>query len=76
MPHPWLWLRAKCVCVWFDVDTDRRAVRAVCAVCCCCCWPQGEEKRRRTALREARIAFLEEEVPALVARRVELDAIK
>lgn len=37
---------------------------------------QGEEKRRRTALREARIAFLEEEVPALVARRVDMEVIK
>ncbi|KAF8073094.1 FTSH5 [Scenedesmus sp. PABB004] len=37
---------------------------------------EGEEKRRRTALREARIAFLEEEVPALVARRTPVDAIR
>lgn len=47
-------------------------------VYCCvsCVLSQGEEKRRRTALREARIAFLEEEVPALVARRVDLDTIR
>eukprot|EP00775_Hariotina_reticulata_P010429 gene10429-10587_t len=37
---------------------------------------EGEEKRRRTALREARIAFLEEEVPALVARGATMEAIK
>ena len=35
-----------------------------------------EEKRRRTALREARIAFLEEEVPALVARGAELSVLR
>jgi hypothetical protein len=40
------------------------------------CCVKGEEKRRRTALREARIAFLEEEVPALVARRVDVETIK
>ena len=34
-----------------------------------------EEKRRRTALREARIAFLEEEVPALVARGAGMPAL-
>jgi hypothetical protein len=37
---------------------------------------EGEEKRRRTALREARLAFLEEEVPALVARGVEEATIR
>lgn len=37
---------------------------------------EGEEKRKRTALKEARIAFLEEEVPALVARNTELATIK
>lgn len=35
-----------------------------------------EEKRRRTALREARIAFLEEEVPALVARNASMESLK
>jgi hypothetical protein len=37
---------------------------------------EAEEKRRRTALKEARIAFLEEEVPTLVARKVPLDDIR
>jgi hypothetical protein len=36
----------------------------------------GEDKRRRTALREARIAFLEEEVPALVARGATMEVVK
>lgn len=35
-----------------------------------------EEKRRRTALREARIAFLEEEIPALVAKGTDITTIK
>lgn len=38
--------------------------------------PRQEEKRRRTALREARIAFLEEEVPALVARGATVPALR
>lgn len=37
---------------------------------------EGEEKRRRTALKEARIAFLEEEIPALVARKTDMAVIK
>jgi hypothetical protein len=37
---------------------------------------EGEEKRRRTALKEARIAFLEEEIPALVARKTDIAVIK
>lgn len=37
---------------------------------------EGEEKRRRTALKEARIAFLEEEIPALVARQTDISVIK
>lgn len=37
---------------------------------------EGEEKRRRTALKEARIAFLEEEIPALVARNTDMAVIK
>lgn len=35
-----------------------------------------EEKRRRQALREARIAFLEEEVPALVSRGAAMPALR
>eukprot|EP00878_Enallax_costatus_P007340 GHUV01007686.1.p1 GENE.GHUV01007686.1~~GHUV01007686.1.p1 ORF type:complete len:475 (+),score=150.20 GHUV01007686.1:517-1941(+) len=37
---------------------------------------EGEEKRKRTALKEARIAFLEEEIPALVARNTDMATIK
>lgn len=37
---------------------------------------EGEDKRKRTALKEARIAFLEEEIPALVARSTDLATIK
>ena len=37
---------------------------------------EGAEKRKRTALKEARIAFLEEEVPALVAKGYAIDAIR
>jgi hypothetical protein len=37
---------------------------------------EGQEKRRRTALKEARIAFLEEEVPALVASGTSIEKIK
>jgi hypothetical protein len=33
---------------------------------------QDEDKKKRTALKEARIAFLEEEVPALVAKGAKL----
>lgn len=37
---------------------------------------QEDDKKKRTALKEARIAFLEEEVPALVAKGVSLAEVK
>ncbi len=35
-----------------------------------------DDKRKRTALREARIAFLEEEMPALVAGGADFETVK
>ncbi len=40
----------------------------MCVFVCVCVHTQEEEKRKRQQLKEARIAFLEEEVPALVAK--------
>jgi len=37
---------------------------------------QEDDKKKRTALKEARIAFLEEEVPALVARGASIDDVR